>query len=122
MRTLNRNLENGLEAVEKENKKKKAYLCVIEGAQYLGVEDGHKFIVGEKCTLGRSADNSIKIEDPFSSSHHAEIVRRKGKYYLLDLQSKNGTLLNGDKVLKEMPLKKNDVIAIGNVKVRFELE
>ena len=46
-------------------------------------------------TLGRVADNAIQIDDASVSSHHAEFTRDGDEYSLKDLDSTNGTRLNG---------------------------
>jgi pSer/pThr/pTyr-binding forkhead associated (FHA) protein len=48
----------------------------------------------EKISLGRSGDNDIPIQDPFSSGHHALIYPKDSGYMIRDNNSKNGTFLN----------------------------
>lgn len=52
-------------------------------------------------TLGRSADNTIVLSDASVSAHHASLVIAEGGVRLLDRGSKNGTLLNGERVEPE---------------------
>lgn len=63
-------------------------------------------------TIGRSRDNTLVLDDPHASRHHAQIRLRAGIYMLFDTQSGSGTLVNGVMV-KEHRLQSGDVIRIG---------
>ena len=66
----------------------------------------------EMATIGRVDDNTIKVDNMAVSSHHAKLMRENGDYVLIDLNSLNGTFVNGQKVSKWI-LKNNDFITIG---------
>jgi len=66
----------------------------------------------EMVTIGRVDDNTIKVDNMAVSSHHAKLIRENGDYVLIDLNSLNGTFVNGQKVSKWI-LKNNDFITIG---------
>ena len=53
-------------------------------------------------TIGRAPGNDIRLDNPAVSSLHARIVRRPAGYVLEDLQSTNGTYLNGRRVTSEV--------------------
>ncbi len=72
-------------------------------------------------TLGRVADNMIQIDDASVSSHHAELVRDGEDYMLKDLDSTNGTRLNGT-AHTEGKLKEGDQITFGNIETLYESE
>ncbi len=79
-----------------------------------------KFKVGkERVTIGRSRDCDIFLPDQWLSRHHAEIRRRGQGAFLADLRSKNGTLLNGERVAAEVPLRHGDVISLGEHRLTF---
>ncbi|MBX7246829.1 MAG: FHA domain-containing protein [Candidatus Sumerlaeaceae bacterium] len=69
-------------------------------------------------SVGRSRDNDIVIENLSVSRNHARIRRQGGKYVLTDLNSANGTLVNGVKVSKT-EIVDNDVIALGKHRLQF---
>jgi hypothetical protein len=73
-------------------------------------------------SLGRSPTNSVRIDDSFASSEHAIVVLRSGQWWLEDRQSRNGTLLNDVPVTQPMVITHGDIIGIGNLKLRLELE
>jgi transcriptional regulator with GAF, ATPase, and Fis domain len=77
-------------------------------------------IVGE-LAMGKDADNSVRLEDPWVSSHHCTIVERDGRYILSDLESHAGTFVNGIPV-KQRELKSGDEVAIGNSLFLFQEE
>lgn len=61
-----------------------------------GPDIGRSFQVGEEeIYVGRSPENQIQIKDRFVSRRHLRISRREGKFYLVDLESKNGTFVDG---------------------------
>ncbi|HSB60847.1 MAG TPA: SpoIIE family protein phosphatase [Vicinamibacteria bacterium] len=72
-----------------------------------------------RVTIGRSRDSDIFLPDQWLSRHHAEIVQRPDGYYVVDLQSKNGTLLNGEPVKEERRLREGDVITLGEHSLTF---
>ncbi len=76
----------------------------------------------EKISLGRSGDNDIPIQDPFSSGNHALIYPKDSRYMIRDNNSKNGTFLNGKRVQKETELNKGDEILIGSTRIVFDKE
>jgi len=76
----------------------------------------------QKVSVGRSADNDISIHDPFSSGHHAFVYSSETGYSIRDNDSKNGTFLNGHKILSETELNKGDEILIGSTRIIFDKE
>lgn len=71
--------------------------------------------------LGRSQNNDIVITDPYVSRTHAQIVfHDDGKIGVLDLGSKTGTFVNGQKIHSEVFIKPGDMIKVGNTIVPWE--
>ncbi|HLA44605.1 MAG TPA: FHA domain-containing protein, partial [Aggregatilineales bacterium] len=73
-------------------------------------------------TLGRAPGNTIQIDDRFASNEHARVVQRLGRWWLEDQHSRNGTRLNGVPVEEPVVLSSGDVISIGSVDLRLELD
>lgn len=68
----------------------------------------------KELTIGRSSDNHIVIDNAMVGRHHAKIVMDSGGHFeIVDLQSKNGTYVNGRKVKGRMPVKPGDRIMVG---------
>jgi dipeptidyl aminopeptidase/acylaminoacyl peptidase len=72
-------------------------------------------------TVGRAPDNDIVVGDPATSGHHGRIDQRSGSFWISDLGSTNGTMVNGEPVI-EKQLTEGDMIAIGQNTLRFTLE
>jgi serine phosphatase RsbU (regulator of sigma subunit) len=75
-----------------------------------------------RITIGRSRESDIFLPDQWLSRHHAEIQQRGDGYYLLDLKSKNGTLLNGEPLAQERRLRHGDVITLGEHVLTYSAE
>ena len=71
--------------------------------------------------VGRAPDNEVVVGDPATSGHHGRIEVRNGYFWISDLGSTNGTLVNGEAVI-ERQLSDGDLIAIGQNTMRFTLE
>jgi pSer/pThr/pTyr-binding forkhead associated (FHA) protein len=73
-------------------------------------------------TIGREKSNCIVVDDTMVSRFHAVIQKIKNAYFIKDLNSTNGTKVNGLNVPKDkyIKLKKNDVIQIGRTDFSFE--
>jgi chromosome segregation ATPase len=78
-------------------------------------------LTGINISLGRDDDNAICLDGEFISRHHAVLVRDNGEYYLRDLNSSNGTLLNGLRA-QDATLRHGDHIRIGEVEMRYETD
>ncbi len=75
-------------------------------------------LAGKETVIGRDADCDIQLNDPSVSRHHAKVARIYTGYFVEDLHSTNGVLLNNRRVRKHM-LKNGDVIKIGAHELRY---
>ncbi len=73
----------------------------------------------DKTTVGRLEDNAFQIPEPSVSSHHCELTRRGADLLVKDLNSTNGTFINGEKVA-EAVLKPGQILRLGQVEMRLE--
>lgn len=71
-------------------------------------------------SIGRAATNAIVLADSYASSEHALLMRRGGQWWLEDLGSRNGTLLNGMRLEEAAVVSVGDVITIGSTKLKIE--
>lgn len=76
--------------------------------------------VRDAVTIGRSKGNDIVIADPRVSRQHARIEQGARGTVLIDLESTNGTVLNGSRVSGRVQLRPGNVITLGNTELRFE--
>ena len=72
----------------------------------------------ERYTIGRLPDNDVRIDNPAVSGHHSLIINILNDSFLEDLNSTNGTYVNG-KLIKKHALQHSDVITIGHHQLRF---
>jgi pSer/pThr/pTyr-binding forkhead associated (FHA) protein len=75
----------------------------------------------EKTTIGRLEDNTFPILEASVSSHHCEILLKGNDVIVKDLNSTNGTFINGDRIT-ESPLKPGQILRLGQVEIRLETE
>lgn len=85
-----------------------------------GTKVAAKFpLTGEKTTLGRDDDNDIVLEGSSVSRVHSQVVLEGENFFIEDLGSRNGTLLNNIRIIKEQ-LRDGDELAIGEYTFLFE--
>jgi hypothetical protein len=95
-----------------------AFLVVEAGG---GLTEGDHFDLFGGVSLGRSADADIRLDDRYASGIHARVFNRSGGYFVEDMNSTNGTLLNSRDLHGEAELTPGDVIRIGDTELRFEV-
>ena len=109
--------------VSDENKKTIIYnSCVGKRLARLGkqgktyiVYQGKQIPLTQRITIGRGRDNSITLDDTLVSRHHAVIQKIKKDYFAKDLDTTNGTFVNGKRISagKYQRLRPMDTILIG---------
>ncbi|MCI0660226.1 MAG: SpoIIE family protein phosphatase [Acidobacteria bacterium] len=72
-----------------------------------------------RTTIGRSARNDLCVEDPFASRLHAEVRRRGDSYWISDLGSANGTMVNGARLRNPAQLHDSDQVRIGETEIEY---
>lgn len=70
-------------------------------------------------TIGRAGDNNVRLDDQTISKHHAKIVTYFNATHVEDLDSTNGTYVNGKKISQHV-LQPGDVLLIGKHKLRID--
>lgn len=73
----------------------------------------------DKTTIGRVEDNAFAITEPSVSSHHCEVLLRGTDVVVRDLNSTNGTFINGEKIA-EATLKPGQILRLGQIELRLE--
>lgn len=71
--------------------------------------------------IGREKDNDLQILEDDISKYHAKIMYEGGRWILYDLNSSNGTKLNGTPVKKNIPIQNKDIIRFADIPLRFEI-
>jgi predicted component of type VI protein secretion system len=75
----------------------------------------------DKTTIGRVDDNTFPIAEPSVSSHHCEILLKGAEVVVRDLNSTNGTFINGEKI-SESVLKPGQILRLGQIEMRLETD
>lgn len=94
------------------------YLTVINPGQS-GLQPGKKFPLNQVNTIGRSMANDIPLNDTFLSGEHALLEWDGTSWLVEDLNSTNGSWLNGRELTQPMPLTYGDVIQVGHVELKL---
>lgn len=96
----------------------RASLVVVErGESALGA--GQAWPLAARTTIGRLPGNDLVVDDPHVSASHAELRYERGQWWLRDLGSSNGTVLNGEPVRAVVAVRHGDVLQCGRVRFRF---
>ncbi len=83
------------------------YLKLINQRDFLDLRVEESYVLEDNLSIGRNVGNKITIPDPFLSGKHVMFMSQDGSYLLKDLNSKNGTLVNGER-LNDTPLRLKD--------------
>jgi hypothetical protein len=84
-----------------------------------GPEPGKVFPMTSHNVLGRSAENDVSLPHDTVSTQHASITFRNGHWWLEDLGSRNGTLLNDARVDQSLVISSGDKISLGGIRLVF---
>ena len=80
---------------------------------------GRSIDLGERTTIGRVEDNAFQIAEPSVSSRHCEILLHGNEVLVKDLNSTNGTFINGEKI-SESVLKPGQTLRLGNIELKLD--
>jgi pSer/pThr/pTyr-binding forkhead associated (FHA) protein len=86
-------------------------LYIVKGKyEYLSLE-----LKDQRTYVGRSPENDVQVQDNYVSRKHLELYKKGGKYFIRDLNSANGTFVNGKRIGSnvEQRVKEGDTIVIG---------
>lgn len=75
----------------------------------------------DKTTIGRVDDNTFPITEASISSHHCEVLLRGADVVVRDLDSTNGTFINGEKITESV-LKPGQTLRLGQIELRLETD
>jgi len=93
--------------------------AIVDGAQQATGTINHSPL-----TIGRMLDRDLVLESTYVSRKHAEIIYEDGAFYVIDMESRHGTFVNGIRVQRQR-LSVRDVIHFGSMEgpmMRFGVE
>jgi hypothetical protein len=91
---------------------------VVASSGQTGIPVGRIFPLSPVTVIGRSTETEVALNDTFLSSEHARLERRDDAWSLEDLNSTNGTYLNGFEVRAPTEVNDGDVIRVGRVELK----
>ena len=94
----------------------KATKIVVTAGEKIGTEIA---LSGRQLTIGRAGDSDLIVDDEYTSTHHAKLVFINGEWLVQDLDSTNGTLLDGKKITTTTVVPLNTQVRVGQTS--FEL-
>lgn len=94
----------------------KATKLVVTAGERIGTEIA---LSGRQLTIGRAGDSDLIVDDEYASTHHAKLVFINGDWLVQDLDSTNGTFLDGQKVATPLVVPMNTQVRVGQT--TFEL-
>lgn len=92
---------------------------LVKEAGDSGVRTGQRLSLEPVTVIGRHPRATIVLDDAFVSSEHAQLSWSDGRWWITDLDSTNGTLLNGADVSVPTGLRFGDVIEIGEISLQL---
>ena len=96
-----------------------SYLKVINRLDTLDFRMQEYYPLIDELSIGRNTKNDIVIKDKVVSKNHAHIFYEDGLYFIEDLNSSNGTYLNGEQIDEIIELRDSDRIGVGFVQFLF---
>jgi predicted component of type VI protein secretion system len=78
-------------------------------------------LTGSEISVGRVADNRVQVEHASVSGHHAVLSLDALDYVIKDLDSTNGTRINGERITQQK-LRRNDILRLGNIELLYDSE
>ncbi len=108
-------IKAALAAAENEAAQKPAALLVVGGDLNGTIFD----LVEEETSIGRNPDNNIPLEFNGISRYHFKVNASGEGHTIIDAGSRNGTFLNNQKIENETPLKKGDMVKLGNIALKY---
>jgi pSer/pThr/pTyr-binding forkhead associated (FHA) protein len=93
-------------------------LVVLDGAES-DLPPGTSFPLQPVTVVGRHPDSTIAVDEPFVSAEHAELAFDRGRWWVRDLNSTNGTYVNGQPVTVTTGVRPGDVVQFGRIKLQL---
>ena len=97
------------------------YLKLLNQREQLNFKIEEAYTLDKSLSIGRGSDNNIPLSDPFLSKKHVLFTLKEGQVFLEDLNSRNGTFINGNQVKKNegICLTDGDKIKMGNIEFLY---
>lgn len=94
---------------------------VVASSGQTGIPVGKVFPLNLVTVIGRSTEVDVALNDTFLSAEHARLAQRNHEWFLEDLNSTNGTYLNGFEVRTPTEVNDGDVVRVGRVELKLQI-
>jgi hypothetical protein len=84
-----------------------------------GIERRALVLDGDRLTVGSAGDNDVVVDDPSVSRVHAIVQQLNGRWFIEDCGSRNGTSVNGRRLMGVVALKPDDDVQLGRARLHF---
>lgn len=118
LKIMYKDVKNGGKRRPAAARRKSFGLEVIETVSSSDLKTGSVIPVRGEVTIGRKEGNSLVIPDQHVSGQHAKIFIKNDVLYIEDLNSTNGTFINGERVNSRVKLFAKDEVKVGNTKLK----
>ena len=98
----------------------RATFVVTDGARS-DLVPGTAFVVTDRATVGRRVDADIHLDDPSTSADHAEVRFANQDWWVADVGSTNGTLVNDRTITAPVRIRDGDVVQFGRIRMEFTI-
>ncbi len=113
LKIMYKDIKNGGKKTRNNNRKSLG-LEITNAGKNTNLRKGAVIPINGEITIGRKSGNFLVLDDPYASAYHARIFIKNNDCVVEDLNSTNGTLLNGNKMTGRKYLNSGDEIRIGN--------
>jgi len=90
---------------------------IVQSPGSTGLRPGTRLPLEPVTVIGRHPSCTIRLDDAFVSTEHAQLTWEQGRWWITDLKSTNGTRVNGKPVTAPTGLRYGDVIELGDVRL-----
>ncbi len=112
---------SSLPAPETSRRKRGKVILPSRFAVTQGHQQGLSVPLEPTINLGRAADSTFLLDDDYASARHAQLIQRDDRTWMVtDLNSTNGTYVNGQRLTSPVAISLGDVIRIGKTLMRLE--
>lgn len=118
LKIMNKDVKSGGRRRASNSSNKSYGVEVLEVTDDTNIKKGSVIPIRNAVTLGRKDDNSVILADPHVSGNHARLIIKNNILFLEDLNSTNGTYVNGKRIQGRVKLFGKDEIKIGSTSFR----
>lgn len=110
-----------MKTVFKDGKINKSFIKLLKYPSNRFSRGNELIVLSSFLSIGRDPENNLQLDETYISKRHAIIIKKDDGFYVEDLNSSNGTNVNGIRIIEPTKLNDKDVIEIGLYSYQFNL-